>query len=230
MFKELKRLHKHDKPVESSRYHKPYVEGEHDYFIGITTPDLRNVSKRWYKDISDADLVKLITHKYHEYRLLSLIILNDKMKKADLDIQEQIVSFYLSHLEHINNWDLVDVSAYSILGRYLYNIQDYSLLYEFSESKDLWIKRIGIVATNYLIKQNELCVTLDIVDRLLQDKHDLIHKANGWMLRNLGDKDRDLLTEYLFVNYSKIPRTTLRYAIEHYPENQRKAILKGEFQ
>ena len=91
------------------------------------------------------------------------------------------------------------------------------------------MKRISIVATNYLIRQNEFSVTLDIVDRLLEDKHDLIHKANGWMLRNIGDKDRDLLTEYLYVHYNRVPRTTLRYAIEHYPEKQRKALLKGEF-
>lgn len=229
MFEELKKLHKHDKPIESSRYHKPYVDGERNYFVGITTPNLRSISKRWYKEITNADLETLMTHTFHEYRLLAMIILNDKMEKARLNVQKQIVGFYLSHLEYINNWDLVDVSAYSILGRYLYNIQDYSLLYEFSESNNLWIKRISIVATNYLIKKNELSVTLDIVDRLLQDKHDLIHKANGWMLRNLGDKDRELLTEYLFVHYNNIPRTTLRYAIEHYPEVQRKAILKGEF-
>lgn len=230
MFEELKKLQKHNKPIESSRYHKPYVEGECDYFIGITTPNLRSISKRWYKTISDKDLETLMAHTYHEYRLLALIILNDKMAKATLKIQKQIIEFYLRHLEHINNWDLVDVSAYSILGKYLYNIQDYSLLYEFSESDDLWIKRISIVATNYLIKNNELSVPLDIIDRLLTEKHDLIHKANGWMLRNLGDKDKELLTEYLFVHYNNIPRTTLRYAIEHYPEQERKAILKGEFQ
>ncbi len=229
MFEELKKLHQLDKPVESSRYHKPYVDGQTDYFIGITTPELRKISKVWHKTISNKDLKTLITNTIHEYRLLSLIILNDKMLKANLEEQKVIVEFYLDHLAHINNWDLVDVSAYSILGKYLYNIGDYSLLYEFSESTDLWIKRISIVATNYLIRQNEFSVTLDIVDHLLEDKHDLIHKANGWMLRNIGDKDRDLLTEYLYVHYNKIPRTTLRYAIEHYPEKQRKAMLKGEF-
>ncbi len=112
---------------------------------------------------------------------------------------------------------------------YLYNIQDFDLLYELSNSKNLWIKRISVVATNYLIKHNELSIPLDIIDKLLEDKHDLIHKANGWMLRNIGDKNRELLTEYLFVNYNKIPRITLRYAIEHYEDKVRKNILKGDF-
>lgn len=103
------------------------------------------------------------------------------------------------------------------------------MLYEFAKSNDLWIKRISIVATNYMIRQGEFNLTFNIVDILLVDKHDLIHKANGWMLRNIGDKGKNLLTEYIKKNYTRMPRTTLRYAIEHYPEPVRKGILRGEF-
>lgn len=229
MFEELKQYHKYKKPIESSRYHKQYEADVIDYYIGIPAPALRKISRKYYKTIKINELNLLISSKLHEYRLLALIILTDKIKKANLENQKLIVEYYLENLKYVNNWDLVDVSAYSILGMYLYNINDYSLLYEFSESDNLWIKRIGIVATNYLIRNNELSVTLDIVDILLKDTHDLIHKANGWMLRNLGDKDQDLLTEYLYTNYYDIPRTTLRYAIEHYQEDKRKAILKGDF-
>jgi len=229
LFEELKQYHKYKKPIESSRYHKQYEADVIDYYIGIPAPALRKISRKYYKTIKINELNLLISSKLHEYRLLALIILTDKIKKANLENQKLIVEYYLENLKYVNNWDLVDVSAYSILGMYLYNINDYSLLYEFSESDNLWIKRIGIVATNYLIRNNELSVTLDIVDILLKDTHDLIHKANGWMLRNLGDKDQDLLTEYLYTNYYDIPRTTLRYAIEHYQEDKRKAILKGDF-
>jgi len=229
LFEELKQLHKYKKPIESSRYHKQYEEGVVDYYIGISAPTLRKISKKYYKTINTKELNQLISSEIHEYRLLALIILTDQIKKANLEDQKVIVEYYLENIKYINNWDLVDVSAYLVLGRYLYNISDYSLLYEFAESDNLWIKRIGIVATNYLIRNNELSVTLDIVDILLKDTHDLIHKANGWMLRNLGDKDQDTLTEYIYTNYNDMPRTTLRYAIEHYQEDKRKAILRGDF-
>ena len=170
-----------------------------------------------------------MTSKIHEYRLLALLILNLRMKNADLDKQKEIVNVYLKNIKYVNNWDLVDLSAYTILGRYLYKINNYDILYDFSKSDNLWIKRISVVSTFYIIKKGELSVPLDIIDNLLEDKHDLIHKANGWMLRNIGDKDRKVLDEYLYVNYLNIPRTTLRYAIEHYKENIRKSILKGDF-
>jgi len=230
MFDELLAIQRYREPIQDSNYHKKcYVNEFDDYFVGITVPNLRKISKRYYKTISQIDLDQLMHSKIHEYRLLALIILCDKIKKAD-DVEEKaITDYYLNNLKHVNNWDLVDASAYQVLGYYLYKINDYSLLYKFSKSNDLWIKRISIVATNYMIRNNVLDLTLDIVDNLLEDKHDLIHKANGWMLRNVGDKNLDLLTNYIKKNYNKMPRTTLRYAIEHYPEAERKQLLRGEF-
>ncbi|XFA98376.1 DNA alkylation repair protein [Candidatus Izemoplasma sp. B36] len=230
MINELQKLHRRDMPIESSKYTKEYVKGQVDYYIGITVPELRKLSKMYYNVIDKPQLDELMSHKYHEYRLESLFILEQRMKKAkELSQQKEIIDYYLKNLKYVNNWDLVDASAYQLLGKYLYNIKNYLLLYKLSKSNDLWKKRISIVSTNYLIKNNIFNVTIDIVNNLLEDKHDLIHKANGWMLRNLGDKDKKLLTKYLFENYSKIPRTTLRYAIEHYEEPIRKAILKGDF-
>jgi 3-methyladenine DNA glycosylase AlkD len=229
MFEELKKLQRYEIPIASSRYHKIYEEGIEDYYVGITMPNLRKISKLYFKSIKLTDLDALIHSKIHEYRLLALVILCDKTKKANELQEKEIIDYYLKNIAYVNNWDLVDVSSYDILGKHLYNINDYSLLYEFSKSTNLWIKRISIVATNYMIRRNVLDLTFNIVDNLLEDKHDLIHKANGWMLRNVGDKDRKQLTKYIRKNYNKMPRTTLRYAIEHYPETERKGLLKGEF-
>lgn len=229
MLEEIKQFQTYKEPVEYSPYHKKYTEQGIDYFVGISVPNLRKIAKKYYHTIDKKEMNHLIGSKIHEYRLLALIILTYQMRAADLNQQEEIVEYYLSNIEFINNWDLVDVSAYLILGRYLYTIQDFDLLYEFSHSDNLWIKRIAVVSTYYLIKNDEFSVPLDIIDNLLTDTHDLIHKANGWMLRNIGDRNRGLLNEYLYVNYLNIPRTTLRYAIEHYEEPIRKAILKGDF-
>ena len=230
LFQELEALQKYEKPQITTRFHKKnYVEGEEDFFVGINLPDLRKLAKTYYLIISDSDLDILLVNKIHEYRLLGLIILTYQIKDADINIQKEIVDKYLKNLDYVNNWDLVDVSAANILGKYLFNTEDYSLLYELSKSTNLWYKRISIVSTWYLISQGELETTLNIVDNLLEDKHDLIHKACGWMLRELGKKDQELLTDYLKKNYSKLPRTMLRYAIEKYSENIRKRILKGDF-
>lgn len=229
MFEELKKLQKYQKPVQNSPYTKEYEKGYTDYFVRISVPNLRKLSKKYYRTINANDLLKLLHSKINDYRLFALIMLVDKMNKADVKKQVDIVEYYLDNIEFVNNWNLVDASAYQILGKYLFNIQDFDLLYKMSHSDNLWIKRISVVSTYYLIKRGELSVPLDIIDNLLRDSHDLIHKANGWMLRNIGDQDRDLLTEYLFVHYKDIPRTTLRYAIEHYEEPKRKAILKGDF-
>lgn len=230
MIDSLKTQHRYQELNTSSKYHKEYVKGQTHYYAGISVPTLRKIAKTNYMTIKNDELKELITNKIHEYRLLAIYILELRMLKSKtIEKQEELVAFYLKYIKYINNWDLVDASCYNILGKYLYNIDDYNLLYEFSQSDNLWIKRISIVSTNYLIRKGVLGVTLDIVDNLLSDDHDLIHKANGWMLRNVGDKDLSALTEYLYTNYNEIPRTTLRYAIEHYPEKERKSILKGDF-
>lgn len=227
---DLIRLYRYPEPIASTRFHKKaYVEGQIDYFVGISLPKQRLLAAKYYKNISEEELMDLLNDKVHEHRSLALIILVYKMKKATIEEQKSITTFYLNNINQVNNWDLVDLSAGNILGRYLYQIQDYSLLLKLSLSDNLWYKRISIVATWHLISQNILSVTLEIVDNLLQDTHDLIHKACGWMLRELGKKDQKLLTDYIEKHYDSIPRTMLRYAIEKYPETKRKRILKGDF-
>ena len=228
--KELKALYQVKNPVTKTRFHKEsYVEGEIDYFVGINLPDLRNLAKKYKDEITKEELTNLIQDKIHEHRLLALLILSYQMKEENQLNQKDIVEFYLDNLNYVNNWDLVDVSAANILGRYFYNIEDYSLLYELSLSDNLWYKRISVVATWFLIDKNILDITLDITDNLIEEKHDLLHKACGWMLRELGKKDIAMLNEYIEVNYQKMPRTMLRYAIEKHPKEIRKRILKGDF-
>lgn len=230
IFKEILEKQKYKKPVNSTRFHKQsYLDGKVDYFVGMNNPDIRNLAKKYYKTIADEDLLILLRNKIHEYRLLGLIILTEKMKTKDLQSQKAVVETYLDNLEYVNNWDLVDLSAYKILGKYLLRINDFSLLYEMSENKNMWIKRIAIISTMTLIKNDILNVTLDITDNLMNESHDLLHKACGWMLRELGKKNIEILSEYIYTNYTEMPRTMLRYAIERYPENIRKAILKGDF-
>jgi len=227
---ELKKLYKYDTLKSKTRYHKKnYIEGENDLFAGIDVPSLRSLALKYKDKVPKEELKKLLKHKVHEHRLLGLLILTYKMKKADIIEQKEIVDLYIEHLDYINNWDLVDLSAHYILGKYFYNIQDYSFLFKLSLSENLWYKRISIVSTLILIRYNKLSVTLDLVDNLIKDEHDLIHKACGWMLRELGKKDIDLLTRYLKDNYVLMPRTMLRYAIEKYPKEIRQRILKGDF-
>ncbi|MFA7561578.1 MAG: DNA alkylation repair protein [Candidatus Izemoplasmatales bacterium] len=230
LLEELKKLHKNKNVTTETRFHKKtYFDEKVDYFVNISMPNLRTLAKEHYQTVSNSIMVQLITNEIHEYRLLALIILSYQIKEQELKEQEKTVEFYLEYLDNVNNWDLVDVSAANILGRYFYNIDDYNLLYELSLSKNLWYKRIAIVATYYMITKDRFDITLDITDNLLNDNHDLIHKACGWMLREVGKRNNEVLTEYLEVNYLDIPRTTLRYAIEKYPKTIRKMILKGDF-
>ncbi len=230
IFDELKKIRKYQEPITKTMFHKAsYKDKEKDLFIGISNPELRKLAKEHYKTINDQDLKELLTHKFHEYRLLALIILSYRMKTKDLEKQKQIVDFYLNNLRYVDNWDLVDESAYKILGAYLYNINDYSMLYKMSKIDDLWKKRISIVATKTLIKNGVLNVTLDIVNNLMAETHHLLHKACGWMLREIGKKNIDILSHYIYEHYLEMPRTMLRYAIEKYPEHIRQAILKGDF-
>ena len=230
LLKELEELYK-DTPISTyTRYHKEsYVDGEIDYFIGLNSQTIGIFAKNNYITIQESELKKLLKHKIHDFRSIALSIMCKQMQDSKLTNQKRVVELYLENLNYVNNWDLVDISASNILGKYLYDINDFDLLYELSKSDNLWYKRVSIVATYYLIKNDVLQVTLDLVDTLIVEKHDLMHKACGWMLRELGKKDIDLLTDYLETNYSQMPRTMLRYAIEKYPEDIRKRILKGDF-
>jgi 3-methyladenine DNA glycosylase AlkD len=230
LLNELEVLYKDSPLFNHTRYHKEsYVERQIDYFIGMNSETIGNFATKYYKTIDDQELLKLLRHKIHDFRSIALSIMCRQMDVADAKRQKNLVEIYLENLDWVNNWDLVDISASKILGSYLYDINDFDLLHELSNSDNLWHKRVAIVATYHLIKNDLLQVTLDLIDTLITEKHDLMHKACGWMLRELGKKDTNLLTDYLETNYIRMPRTMLRYAIEKYPENIRKRILKGDF-
>ena len=193
--------------------------GEGDIFLGITVPKTREISKK-YLDLNFRDIQKLLLGKIHEERLAALMILVEKYKKSDESGKKSIIDFYLSNAKRINNWDLVDLSADKILGNYLVD-KDKSILYKLAESDSLWEKRISIVATLAFIKNNKFSDTVKISEILLNDKHDLIHKAVGWMLREAGKRDEKVLCLFLGRHCRKMPRTMLRYAAERLDSKKR---------
>lgn len=201
--------------------------GEGDVFLGLTLPVVRELTKK-YKDLSREDVLALLKSKYHEERIIALIILLAQFKKADERGQKDIFEIYLGNTKYINNWDLVDVTCPNLVGAYLCN-RDRKVLYDLARSDSVWERRIAIISTFYFIKEDELDDTLKIAKILLPDKHDLIHKAVGWALREVGKKDIGLLKKFLRENYPEIPRTALRYAIERFPEEERKKYLRGDF-
>lgn len=198
---------------------------ESDDFIGVNVPVTRSVARK-YRNLPISDVFKLLKSKIHEDRLMALGILVMKYPKASLTEKERIFTGYITHIaKHINNWDLVDLSAPNIVGKHLLN-RGRHILYKLSKSKNLWEKRVSIVATLYLIRQNEYIDTIKISENLLFDDHDLIHKAVGWMLREMGKKSEPHLRTFLVKHAHKMPRTMLRYAIEKYPEKIRKKFLE----
>ncbi len=201
--------------------------GYGDIFLGVTAPDIRRIAKKFSQEISLQELTELIRNPIHEVRLCALIILVNKYKKENSD---KIYQYYMDHLTAINNWDLVDSSAPYIVGDYLYKHPEKSkILIDFSHSENLWVRRISIVSTFTFIKNNEFNTTLEIAKLLLNDNHDLIHKAVGWMLREIYKRDEILIKQFLRQNYAQIPRTTLRYAIERMDKEERLLYLKGNF-
>ena len=213
-----------------SRFFKtgPGQYGEGDLFLGIKVPTTREIVKQQWKSTSFDELEECVASPYHEIRLAALLILIQIFShaKGDTDTQKRCVDFYLSHTAHINNWDLVDLTCYEIIGTWLLD-KDRALLYELAEKgKTIWEQRIGIVSTMKFIRNGETDDTFRIADILLHHPHDLIQKATGWLLREAGKKDEGKLKEYLSTRYKTMPRTTLRYAIEKFPEEERKAYLK----
>lgn len=200
--------------------------GEGDIFAGLKVPTQRKLAGE-FRDLSFSDLKILLNSPVHEERLISLFILVDKYEKGDNKEKEIIFSFYLKNRTGINNWDLVDLSAPKIIGKHLLN-NDKSLLFKFALSKNLWERRIAILSTFEFIKNNDYDATLKIAEILLRDKHDLIHKAVGWMLREIGKRDLQVEEIFLKIHYKKMPRTMLRYAIEKFPETKRKKYLQGK--
>lgn len=199
--------------------------GEGDKFVGIKVPVQRQIAKK-FLDLDNEDLKILLNSKIHEERLIALLILVDKYQKANDKGKEKVYKFYLRNSKKINNWDLVDLSAPKIMGEHLLK-NDKQILFKFALSKNLWERRIAIISTYTFIKNKQFKTTLQISDILLNDDHDLIQKAVGWMLREVGKIDLELLERFLKVRYKKMPRTMLRYSIEKFPEVKRKKYLKG---
>ena len=200
--------------------------GEGDIFLGIRVPVLRKIAKK-FRRISLAEVSKLLESKFHEERLLSILMLVNLFKSGDEDDQELIYELYLDKTKFINNWDIVDISAGNIVGEFLF-AKDKAPLYRLVFSENLWERRIAIVATFYFIRNDEFDDTLKIAEILFTDKEDLIHKAVGWMLREVGKRVIEIEEEFLEEHYLKMPRTMLRYAIERFPETRRKMYLKGQ--
>jgi len=197
--------------------------GEGDIFIGVTVPNTRKIAKK-YRKISLEVISKLLDSKIHEERLLGVLILVEKYQKLSDD---KIFLFYKKHNKKINNWDLVDLSADKIVGNYYYKNKDkINNLYKLAKSDNLWERRTSIVSTFYFIKNNNFKPTIDISLLLMNDRHDLIHKAVGWMLREVGKRNKKILLEFLNKNYRKMPRTMLRYSIEKFSEKERQKYLK----
>lgn len=203
-----------------------YAEG--DQFIGVTVPDQRKVVKEFWNKISLEELGELLSSKFHEHRHCALLMLVAKFEKSkDKKEKEDIVKFYLKHKRYINNWDLVDNSCYKILGRFCFENQDDSILRTLSEEDSLWSKRMAIVSTMYHAKKGKFELLKELALKNLLHEHDLMHKANGWLLREMGEKNEDELLGFMKSHYQKMPRTSLRYAIEKLDEELRQDFLKG---
>jgi 3-methyladenine DNA glycosylase AlkD len=223
--KELKKLADNEKSVKLSGFFKTGKGqyGEGDVFIGITVPDQRKTAKLFY-DTGLSEIEKLLDDPIHECRLTALLILIQKYSKADETEKKDIVDFYLSKTSRINNWDLVDLSAHQIIGNYYYS-RDREILYKLAKSSSMWEQRIAVVSTYYFIKRNDFKEILAFSEMLLDHKHDLIHKAAGWMLRETGKMDLSVLRKFLDKHHKVMPRTMLRYSIEKLDESERKKYM-----
>jgi 3-methyladenine DNA glycosylase AlkD len=228
--KELKSMADPDKAAILQRFFKtgPGQYGEGDIFIGVMVPQSRQIAKK-FSQLPLGEVRTLLYSRIHEERLVALLILARRYGSASSCMEkEEIVKFYLDHIKQVNNWDLVDLSAPNILGAHLVDSRDRRrLLYRLARSENLWERRIAIVATHHFIRNGDFSDTLKIAEMLLQDRHDLMHKAAGWMLREVGKRDAAAEEAFLEKHFSVIPRTMLRYAIERLPENKRRRYKKA---
>lgn len=216
------------KAVQLARFFKtgPGEYGEGDRFLGITVPVQRAVAKK-YRDTDFESLHRLLSSPWHEHRLTALLITVFKFESSRTEEEKKAcIDFYISHTDYINNWDLVDLSCYKLLGKWMEG-KDRSLLYQWACSSHLWRQRISIVTCMHFVRQGDFTDCLSIADILLRHPHDLIHKAVGWLLRETGKKDEKVLIDFLQTRYRIMPRTMLRYAIERFPEKTRKNYLRN---
>lgn len=223
---DLKKLSSKKRASDMQRFFKT-GEGEYgfgDVFIGVTMPSLRELAKN-YREMSFEDLYKLLRSEIHEERMTALLIMVLNFEKEEM-LQRRIYEFYLKNTKYVNNWDLVDVSADKIVGAYLID-KPKDILYKLSKSKNIWERRISIIATFYFIKQDKFEDTLNIAEELIEDENDLIQKAVGWMLREVGKRDEKSEIRFLKKHYKNMGRTSLRYSIEKFPQKSRQAYMMG---
>lgn len=246
MYQEIiKEINSHKDPLRAkflSRYFKTGKGqyGEGDVFFGLTVPVCRKIAIK-YKGLSKTEIFLLLKNKVHEIRLIGVLILVYKYKVGNEKEKKNIVDFYLKNTKYINNWDLVDLSAHKILGDFLYSFPLHwekgkssspsegeigKILLKLAHSKNLWEQRIAIISTFAFLREGEVEWSIKLARIFLNHKHDLMHKATGWVLREVGKKNPKILEEFLNKNISKMPRTMLRYAIEKFPQNIRKEYLK----
>jgi 3-methyladenine DNA glycosylase AlkD len=225
--KEIRASGDPQRATQSLRFFRtgPGDYGEGDRFLGLTVPEMRKIARK-YRQLGDDAAVELLASEWHEERLIALMLLVDGYERGDEKRRKAIHRAYLDNARWINNWDLVDLSAAQVVGRHL-EANNISLLERLARSKNLWDRRIAIVSTFAFLRGGELGPTLKIAEMLLRDSHDLIHKAVGWLLREVGKRDRSVLDEFLRKHYPTMPRTALRYAIERHPEATRKRYLAG---
>ena len=226
--KRLRKLGNKERAKVSRRYFKtgPGEYGEGDIFLGIPVPELRKLAKS-YRHLALKDTTKLLQSPIHEERLVALLILIHIFSVGDESMKKEIFDLYLNNTRYINNWDLVDVSAQYIVGAYLAH-KNKKVLYRLAKSEDLWERRIAIMSTFHFIRQDVFSETLKIAEVLIADREDLIHKAVGWMLREVGKRSLQVEEQFLKLYYKKMPRTMLRYAIEKFPQARRQLYLKGQ--
>ena len=225
----LKALASEEKAAVLQRYFKtgPGEYGEGDIFVGIAVPEIRKLAKA-YRHLALEDTTQLLQSPIHEERLLALLILIHIFAAGDESVKKKIFDLYLSNTRFINNWDLVDVSAQYIVGAYLVPKKNKEVLIGLAKSGDLWERRIAIMATFHFIRQDVFTETLKIAEILIADREDLIHKAVGWMLREVGKRNLRIEEQFLKLYYKKMPRTMLRYAIEKFPQTRRRLYLTGK--
>ena len=221
----MRELGKPQRASHSQRFFKtgPGQYGEGDHFLGLTVPQIRAVSRE-FRDLSLAEVEKLLESRWHEVRLLAVILLANAYRRGDAATQQRIYRLYLRRTDRINNWDLVDISAPTIVGAHLLR-RSREPLRKLARSKSLWERRIAMIATQYLIREREFDDALEIAESLLNDPEDLMHKAVGWMLREVGKRDERRLLVFLEMHAGRMPRTALRYAIERLPLAQRRFYM-----
>lgn len=201
--------------------------GEGDLFLGVKVPDQRKIAKQFFKEISLKELSELVQNPYHEMRLTGLLALVYRYEKTKTEPgKKELVDFYLAHLDYVNNWDLVDTSCHRILGAY-YLKREKNLFYDLANSDQLWRQRVAMISSYHWIKRGDFKDALALAEQLKNHPHDLMHKAVGWMLREIGNQDFDVEMGFLKKHYQSLPRTALRYAIEKFPEELRQDFLKG---